>query len=117
MKKILIVEDDLDTVDIVETILRNAGYAVIKVNRPIELKEIIGIRPDVILLDHWLSFARGGDLCLTVKENQATREIPVILFSACTGLKKIAKESRADAFIPKPFDLEEFLGLVKKWLP
>ena len=115
MKKILIVEDDVDTIDMVELILREAGYAVIKINREVPFKEITGINPNLIILDYLLPFGLGTDLCLQLKTNELTKHYPIILYSASNILEKLAKESHADAYIAKPFDLGDFITLVNKW--
>ena len=116
MKKILIVEDDPDILDLIETILRQEGYAVIKINRPVPIKEVIGIKPDLVILDYLLPYGLGSDLCLEIKTNPVTRTIPVLLFSASLSLAEIASISRADDFIAKPFDLDQFLSLVSRWI-
>jgi DNA-binding response OmpR family regulator len=116
LKKILIVEDDPDTLELIELILRQEGYAVIKINRPVPIKEVSGIRPDLVILDYLLPFGLGSDLCLEIKRNPVTRTIPVILFSASHSLKEIASACGADDFIAKPFDLDQFLGLVSRWV-
>jgi CheY-like chemotaxis protein len=116
LKKILIVEDDPDILDLIETILRLEGYAVIRINRPVPIKEVIGIKPDLVILDYLLPYGPGSDLCLEIKTNPVTRTIPVILFSASLSLAEIASASGADDFIAKPFDLDQFLGLVSRWI-
>ena len=75
LKKILIVEDDPDTLELIELILRQEGYAVIKINRPVPIKEVSGIRPDLVILDYLLPFGLGSDLCLEIKRNPVTRTI------------------------------------------
>jgi DNA-binding response OmpR family regulator len=116
VKKIVIVEDDTDTMEVVEIVLRQAAYAVIKINRQLPIKELSGIKPDLIILDHLLSFGLGSEICLEIKRNMSTKSIPVILFSASQSLAKIASECGADDFIAKPFNLDELLGLVARWV-
>ena len=116
MKKILIVEDDPDILDLIETILRQEGYAVIRINRPVAIKEITGIKPDLVILDYLLPFGLGSDLCLEIKKNPASHTIPVILFSASHSLTAIASACGADDFIAKPFDLDQFLNLISRWV-
>jgi DNA-binding response OmpR family regulator len=114
LKKILIVEDDVDILDLLELILRQNGYAVIKINREIPVKEIIGIAPHLIVIDFLLPYRLGNEICLELKDNKHTKHIPVILYSAANNLKDIANKSRADAYIPKPFDINDFVNLVNK---
>ena len=112
MKKVLLVEDDVDTLELVELILRSNGYAVIKANREVSIKEIIGLRPDLAILDYLLPYGLGTELCLEIKNNPLTKYFPVILYSANTDLKKLAGESHADAYLEKPFDIAQLVKLV-----
>jgi len=114
LKKILLIEDDIDTIDMVEIMLQGAGYAVIKINRLITIKEIAQINPELIIVDFLLPYCLGNELCAEIKHNAATTHIPVILYSASNLLDKIAKECHADAHISKPFDLDYFLNEVKR---
>jgi CheY-like chemotaxis protein len=114
LKKILVVEDDTDTLDIVETILHNAGYAVIKVNREITIEEIQSIRPNLVIVDFLLPHKMGNEICYEIKERPETKDIPVILFSASNLLPKVAHQCKADAFISKPFDTDHFIDVVNR---
>ena len=114
MKKILIVEDDVDTLDMIEFVLRGNGYAVIRINREITLKEIAGINPDMVILDFLTPYGLGTDLCLSLKNSEPTKHIPVILYSASNNLKTLAKESGADGYIAKPFDINDLLDSVNR---
>jgi DNA-binding response OmpR family regulator len=114
LKKILLIEDDVDTIDMVEIMLQGAGYAVIKINRLIVLGEIAEINPDLIILDFLLPYFLGNELCAEIKSAPATKHIPVILYSASNILRKVAEECNADAYIPKPFDLDHFLNEVNR---
>ena len=114
MKKIIIIEDDVDTLDMMEFILRENGYAVIKANRLVSIKEFISITPNLAILDIMLPYGFGSDLCLEIKSNPKSKHIPVILYSANSNLKTLAKESLADAYLEKPFDLNNLLEIVKE---
>ena len=76
MARILIVEDDPDILDLIEAILRQEGYAVIRINRPVAVKEITGIKPDLVILDYLLPFGLGSDLCLEIKKEPGLPRYP-----------------------------------------
>ncbi|MDO3628589.1 response regulator transcription factor [Mucilaginibacter sp. BT774] len=114
MKKILIVEDDVDTLDLMETILHGQGYAVIKVKREITIREIGGIHPDLVILDFMLPFGPGTDICAAIKSNEMTKDIPVIMYSASSGIGELAGENGADAYLDKPFDVQELIEMVNR---
>lgn len=108
MKKILIIENDIDTLDVLSIALTDNGYTVVLSQTKISLERIAELNPDIIAIDYLLSDGYGNELCLDIKLNPATSRIPVILFSASLHLEKIIEACRADAFIAKPFDLIDF---------
>jgi DNA-binding response OmpR family regulator len=115
VKKLLIIENDIDTLDIVTIILEDSGFSVVKSEFKIPVREIIKIDPDAIVIDYLLSAGYGSDLCLELKENPSTKQIPVILFSASHNLEKITRDCHADAFIAKPFDLDDFVQVISEF--
>lgn len=72
-------------------------------------------RPDVLLLDVMMPVLNGADLCRKLKSDTDTRDIPVILMTSAGP--KITDATGADAYIGKPFDLDEIEKLVQRWLP
>ena len=114
MKKILLIEDDLDTIEMVEIILQDAGYEVVKTDRLATLSELAEMNPALIIVDYLLPHRLGNELCTEVKNFPGTKHIPVILYSASSLLRKVAEECHADAYIPKPFDLDDFVKEVNR---
>ena len=108
MKKVLIIENDIDTLDVLSIALKDYGYAVISTETKMSLQQIAEINPDVVAIDYQLNDGYGNELCLNIKSNPATGHIPVVIFSASLHLEKIIEACHADAFIAKPFDLVEF---------
>lgn len=114
MKKIIVVENDADTLDLMNLVLEDSGYEVIRFSKTTTPEELKTHNPNLIILDHFLDDGYGGDLCLQIKNDPSTMHIPVILYSASPGLEKIAQKSRADAYIEKPFDIVDLENMVKK---
>ena len=114
MKKLLIIENDRDTLDVMSVILEDNDFEVVESQKKISLREIERISPDVILIDHLLDDGFGSDLCLEIKSTPATKNIPVILYSASYKIEQLAHDNYADAFIAKPFDLNNFLQIVNE---
>ncbi|MEO6849614.1 MAG: response regulator [Mucilaginibacter sp.] len=114
MKKILVIEDDADTSDIVEFMLKDAGFIVITINRLVFSTEIAAINPNLIVLDYLLPHALGNELCIGIKGRPETKHIPVLLYSASNLGQQVADECQADAFIAKPFDIDHFMDAVHR---
>jgi len=112
LKKVLIIENDIDTLDVLSIALTDNGYAVVLSETKMPLQRIAEINPDIIAIDYLLSDGYGNELCLDIKSDPATSRIPVILFSASLHLEKVIAACHADAFIAKPFDLLDFEKMV-----
>lgn len=115
-KKVVIVDDDVAILDSLGTMLDFEGFEVNTYERGSEVfthVEKVEL-PNVILLDMWLSGEDGRDICRQLKEEQATRHIPVLMMSASRGLEHTALESGANAFIAKPFEVEDIIRKLRE---
>jgi len=115
-KRILIIDDDEDILDILNTIFRDEGYDVIISNTGEAANHIHIIHPDIILLDVRIegSPKRGNEICAEIKAEYPDSKLPVVLVSAETDLAMLANECGADFYIKKPFDIYDILLQVKK---
>ena len=110
-KQILIIEDDEDILQVLETVLEYNDFAVKGLNRTDDiLLSIQDFKPDLVLTDYLLSGTNGGKICQQIKSNKDTCHIPVILISAIELASSLGNFG-FDAFITKPFDINM---LVKK---
>jgi CheY-like chemotaxis protein len=113
-KTILLADDDPAILDVMSAILEDAGYRVeTSSNGEVRLD---GELPDLYLLDLWMSVKDGRDTCKEIKKGTKTKHIPVIIVSANKDIEKIALESGADAFLAKPFEMDELLSLIAKYI-
>jgi len=116
-KKILVIEDDKDIRDMIVYILEEESYVVISSGNSKILKSLNVHKPDLILMDNWLtewkSDASGQQLSKNLKTNPETSHIPVIIISAVSNIREIAEQGLADAYLKKPFDMNELLHMVK----
>nr|BBH86499.1 hypothetical protein KTC_12500 [Thermosporothrix sp. COM3] len=115
-KRILIADDDPAILDSLELILEDAGYEVITTGDGATIQDLVQMKPDLLLLDIWLSGWNGKDICATLKHNEQTKHLPVILFSASRETEAIARDAGADAFITKPFELDDLLDTLEQYL-
>jgi len=119
-KKILVIEDDKHIRDTICYILEEESYEVISSGDSKILKSINTMKPDLILLDNWLtewkSDATGQQLSKELKSNPSTKHIPIIIISAVSNIKEIAEAGLADSYMRKPFDMAELVDMVKKYI-
>jgi len=115
MRKILAVDDDKDILEVLQFILEDSGYEVDTLSDGHYLFEKIKANePDLILLDIMLGNLDGRQLCKDIKARQETHDIPVVLISASHNVSASMNQSGApDAFIAKPFDINELLDTIK----
>ncbi len=113
-KKILIVDDHLDILNVVERFLKLNNYNVLTQTNGLNIHDVVSsYKPDLILLDLQIDGRLSTPICKKIKE---TTNIPVILFSAYLDLEKVSHECNADAYISKPFDLEYLLNIISEQL-
>ena len=115
-KKIIVIEDNHDILDMIAYILEDEGYEVISSLDAEPLKHIESHKPDLVLLDDWLADGYGHQLCGQLKANPTTNHIPVLLISSVQNLKELAKLSKANGYIHKPFDIDYLIDVVKEHL-
>jgi DNA-binding response OmpR family regulator len=113
-KRVLILDDDLDILQICTIVLKKKGFEVSTLNNSSQVVEQVKTyRPDVILMDNWIPGPGGIEATRTLKMDSATQDIPVIFFSANSNVTQLAQEARADYFLQKPFDISELEGIVQ----
>jgi twitching motility two-component system response regulator PilG len=119
MKTILIVEDDANLCELVKLRLEEHGFNVIDVPDGMQMfKKMRKVKPDLIILDVMLPKMDGYKLCGLLKNYDPYRDIPIIIFTALSGLesKKTAKEMGAEAYIAKPFDAKILINKINELL-
>lgn len=118
-KKILVVDDEPDILRLVSFRLKVNGYNVMTAQDGASGMELIKkSRPDLILLDLKLPDMDGGQFCRKIKTNQSLKDIPIIFLTASV-LKKVIdskKENQADDYIIKPFEVEDLLAKIDKYI-
>jgi DNA-binding response OmpR family regulator len=116
--KILLIEDELDLAEVTKMRLKSSGYNVMHViNSESAVTLLQKELPNLILLDLLLPGIRGEEFCKQLKSDDRLKTIPVILFTAsASDLAKVSKEIGADDYIMKPFEHEELLVKIGKFL-
>jgi DNA-binding response OmpR family regulator len=113
MKKILVVDDDVDILTLVKMTLTMNGFDTEILSRWEGIDSSIkNFTPDLILLDVSLGGADGREICKRLKSQEDTQHIPIVLFSANIEMEKNLDKCNAQAFISKPYDLNYFLKTI-----
>ena len=124
-KKILIVDDDIDVITFLSTVLHDNGYETVHaLNGRSGLEMVKAESPDLILLDLMMPRKSGISLLADLKGDEELKKIPVIMITGVseeTGIElesffpkseekgRETKHPRPDGFLEKPVDTEEFL--------
>src|SRR5471030_2365680 len=116
-KRILILDDNQDILDIVHETLT---YERFDVKGTLDGADVIPMvedfAPDLVILDHRVAGINGGELCRQIKAHPKFGNIPVIIFSAYINHQDELFAYGCDAIINKPFDLNELVEKVKSLL-
>lgn len=115
-KRILIVEDDPDTVSLLKLILRRGGYDVISAGGGKEgLEKFRNFEPDLVLLDLMMPDMDGWEMFSQLKQISA---VPVIILSAVTGKEHVVRALQlgVDDYLTKPFYNDEVTARVQSVL-
>ena len=115
-EKILIIDDDLDSLRLISLMLKRHGYDVITANTGSQgLSRAISEYPTLLILDIMMPDMDGYDVCRRLRANPATKDIPIIMFTAKTLLddKLAGFEAGADDYLTKPTHPSELASRVK----
>lgn len=114
--KVLVVDDEPDLTDIIQTFLEGAGYHVTSENSSVKAIERAKVlKPDLVLLDITMPVMDGYQVCQELKKNSATADIPVVFLTGKDPGEdnKRSFKSGADLYIKKPFSCESLLEIVR----
>jgi len=104
-KKILIVDDDLDMLNLYQAILRDVFETILATNGR-EAVDMAGTQlPDLVLMDIMLPEMDGLEATRLIRENPKTRSIPILAVTALSSRKDKEKclQSGCDDYLSKPF--------------
>jgi len=115
-KRVAIVDDEPDLVELVALHLKKAGFQVISFPEADGfLKYLRRQLPDLIILDLMLPDADGFELCKFIKKKEEYASIPIIMLTAKTDEtdRILGLELGADDYVTKPFSVKELIARVK----
>lgn len=118
-KKVLLVDDEVDFVDVVRTRLEANNFEVVTAYDGEEaLEKVKEKMPDIIILDVMMPKINGFDVCRKLKGDQNYKEIPIIMLTAKfqTSDIKFGAAMGANAYITKPFEPQVLLDKMRELL-
>jgi CheY-like chemotaxis protein len=117
--RILIVEDNMDTYELVRFILEKNGYETfLAMNGRDGVNAASKQSPDLIIMDLSMPEMDGWTATRIIKNAEKTSSIPLIALTAhvLPGDRQRALDAGCDDYIPKPMDLMELLETVDRWM-
>lgn len=124
MKRILMVDDDVDFCSAVKLLLESKGYEVFLAYDGLAgLEQTRKLKPDLVILDVMMPKMNGYDVCVVLKADPDLNRIPVILLTAVdqamfktTYTRQMGLMTEADDYIAKPVDSAELVKRVEEFL-
>ncbi len=118
-QKILVADDEPNVRKLVSRLLAKDYIVIGASNGEEAVAAALKQQPDLILMDIMMPNVDGYRACFAIKSNPATRAIPVVML---TGVghelnKKLSQQMGADAYIAKPFGLQELKDVIVQLLP
>lgn len=113
---VLVVEDEEDILELVAYNLEQAGLRTVKARDGEEAMAVVfKERPDLVVLDIMLPKMDGKEVCRRIRQNEQTRDLPVIMLTALAEEvdRIVGFELGADDYLPKPFSPKELVLRVR----
>ncbi len=115
-KTLLVVDDDKNQVLMLTTAFTDRGYQVIPAYDGEDgLKKAIKLKPDLILLDVQMPKLDGDQMYMTLRSNEMTKKIPIIMMTGLWTEQEIA-ENKEENMFAKPVSIDRLLAKVKEIL-
>src|SRR5579859_3312990 len=115
-QKILIIDDEQTTVDLITILLQRRGFEVITALRAQDgLRSAYQSQPDLVLLDIMMPDMDGWEVCRRLRE---VSDMPIVFLTARSEIRDVVKglEMGADDYVVKPYDNDELVARVRAHL-
>ena len=115
-RRVMIVDDDPDALALMENILTDDGFELVKVSNATEVGlKAAQMGPDLILLDFLMPEINGFEVCKALRDNELTRSIPIMAVTCLTKEQDIERifACGADEYLAKPFRVDQMLDKVR----
>jgi two-component system, cell cycle response regulator DivK len=119
-KRILVVEDQADNLQILRDLLTSEGYQIIEAQDGEQgVRAAVAERPDLILMDIQLPLLDGYEATRRIKADPALCAIPIIVVTSysLSGDEAKARAAGCDDFVPKPYSRRQLMAKIREYLP
>ena len=117
MKKVLLIDDDLDLLEVLAAGLAFFGFEVNTSSYTTDIHSLVTkYQPDIVIIDYIMKDINGGEMCSALKKKEATKNLPVIILSAYDKVINSLGNYGCNAFISKPFDLQDLINNIRRIL-
>jgi CheY-like chemotaxis protein len=116
--KILVVDDDPDTLRLLKLILESSGFEVLLAENGVEALTLTERQPALVLCDVLMPNLDGYETLTAIRSNPATKDIPVLMLSALGQERDVqrALDAGANGYVVKPFSLRPLVSLIQEHL-
>ncbi len=118
-KKILIIDDSPDILEFTRRLLEHRGYNVIATDDTKDILDTIKAEhPDLVILDMFLSNISGLEICHQIKSDTTIKKTPILITTGhpLDTESEITQLAKPDAYLYKPFELEDLMAMIKKFV-
>lgn len=119
MPTVLVIDDDESVLILAQAVIKRANYHVLVATNGYDGIHIAEAHlPDIIIVDDMLPKMSGRDVCMALKENPATRHIPLVISSASIDreIPDFTENMGADALLVKPFHVNDIMSVLNRFL-
>jgi len=116
MSTVAIIEFDLNVREVFEVYLQDEGFTVFSFDCFSILPQLLKLKPDIIILDHFLHFNEANDFCSQLKKGKLLKSIPIILSSVDPKIEEAGRKLYVNAYLSKPIDLDSLKMEIEKLL-
>jgi DNA-binding response OmpR family regulator len=119
MGTVLIIDDEEGFLQIIQIILKRAGFKTIVASNGVDgIDMVYNFRPDIVILDDMMPGMTGGDVCMQLKGDPEVRHIPVVMHSAGAKVRnpQYISQIGADDVLYKPSLPNEIVEKITGWV-
>ena len=113
-RKVLVIDDNPGILFVMRKALELKGYEVHTSDKFTGVDAVQKIAPDLMYLDISLMGKDGREVSRELKGDERTKHIPIIILTAYPNADELAKESGADGYLSKPFELADLWAMTAK---